>query len=363
MWMLFVGELRRRRLEYALGSLAVALVVAALITQRAVSASAEDRVHALAHRLGRNMLVVPAGADLEAFYDQRYGPEGLPDAVPGVIRASPLAQHVQFIEPRLYGNVRAAAGEVVVVGQDGAWPSLRDGSPAVLGARAAQALGVRAGGSFQLGDQAFTVLQVADAPPDGLDRGVFVPLAAAQRALHRPGQLSALRLGGCWCRIDVATLAAEMEKLLPGTRAITVAGMLKAQKGSVGTMQRYSWMLQLAGGLVIALVVAALAASQARRRFRELGLLVAIGARPGALAAVFTLQAAAWGGLGGALGWLAAALFTDRVAGALLGAPVTTPPALLVPAVALAALVSGVAASVPNARASALDPTVVLRES
>lgn len=363
MWMIFVGDLRRRWLEHALGAVAVALVVAALVTQRAVSASAEDSVHALAHRLGRNMLVLPAGTDLEAFYDQRYGHDPLPETYPAAIRSSPLAQHVQFIEARLYGNLRPGAGDVIVVGQELAWPSLGDVTPAVLGPRAAQALGVSAGGTFRLGGEAFSVVQVADAPPDGLDRGVFVPLAAAQRVLGRPGELSALRLGGCWCRIDIATLAAEVEKLLPGSRAVTVAGMLKAQKGSVETMQRYSGLMQITGVAVIALVIGTLAASQARRRARELGLLVAIGARPGALAALFTAQAAAWGALGGAAGWLAAAPLTDRLAGALLGTPLAPSPLLILPAVGLAALVSGAAALLPNARATALDPTVVLRES
>lgn len=365
MWMLFIGDLRRRWLEYALGALAVALVVAAVVTQRAVSASAEDSVHSLAHRLGRNMLVIPSATDLAAFYDQRYGPETLPESFPGAIRASHLAQHVQFIEARVYGNMRAGSGRdgVVLVGQELAWPVLGDVTPAVVGTGAARALGVGPGGTFRLGGEAFSVLQVADAPPDGLDTGVFVPIAAAQRVLGRPGGLSALRLGGCWCRLDIATLAGEVEKLLPGTRAVTVAGMIKAQKGSVETMQRYSGLLQLTGGAIIALVIGALAASQARRRARELGLLVAVGARPGVLAAVFTAQAAAWGALGGAAGWLGAAPLTRHLAGALLGAPLVPSAGLLVPAVGLAALVSAAAAYVPFARATALDPTVVLRES
>src|SRR5512145_2873236 len=118
MWMLFIGDLRRRWVEYALGAVAVALVVAALVTQRAVSASAEESVHELAHRLGRNMLVVPAATDLAAFYDQRYGPEALPDTFPGIIRSSHVAQHVRSIEARLYGNARAGTRDVIVVGQD-----------------------------------------------------------------------------------------------------------------------------------------------------------------------------------------------------------------------------------------------------
>ena len=151
MWMIFFGDLRRRWAEYALGAAAVALVVAALVTHRAVTASAEVSVHELAHRLGRNMLVVPASTDLAAFHAQRYGPDALPDTFPDTIRSSRVAQHVRSIEARLYGNVRVAGGEVVVVGQDLDWPSLGDVEPAVLGPEAARALGVGAGGTFSLG--------------------------------------------------------------------------------------------------------------------------------------------------------------------------------------------------------------------
>ncbi len=364
MWMIFLGDLRRRWAEYALGAAAVALVVAALVTHRAVTASAEESVHELAHRLGRNMLVVPAATDLAAFHAQRYGPEALPETFPDTIRSSHVAQHIRSIEARLYGHVRASGGEVVVVGQqDSAWPALGDVEPAALGPEAARVLGVGPGGTFRLGEQVFSVLQVAEPPPDGLDAAVFMPLAAAQRVLARPGELSALRLGGCWCRIDVATLAGEVEKLVPGARAVTVAGMVQAQKGSVETMKRYTTVLHLAGIGIVALVLGSLAASQARRRARELGLLVAVGAPPRTLAAMFTLQAALAGAVGGVLGWAIAAPLTRWLGASLLGSSLVPPAGLLLPAAGLAALVSAVAAFIPAARAASLDPTVALRES
>lgn len=363
MWMLLLGDLRRRWVEYLLGALAVALVTAALVTNRAVTASAERSVHDLAHRLGGNMLVVPASTDLAAFHDHRFGAEALPAAAPEILRASAAGPHLRSIEARLYGTVAVNGAGVTVVGQDLGWPALGDLEPAMLGPEAARRTGLSTGQTFRAGEITFSVVRVADVVPDGLDEAVFMPVGAAQQLLGRPGQLSALRLGGCWCSIDVATLAGDVEKLLPGTRAITVAGMVKAQKGSVATMERYSGVLNVAGIGIVGAIVATLIASQTRRRVRELGLLTAIGAPPDRLAWMLTLQGVAVGAAGALAGWVAAIPLTQRLASALLGSALVPPPGLLLPAIAIVAIVSGVAASIPSRRAAALDPTVVLRES
>lgn len=363
MWMLFVGALRRRWAEVLLGTLAIAVVTAALVAQRAVTSSAGDAVHDLAHRLGKNMLILPASTNVEDFYQQRYAAEGLPETAPSTILSSPLAAHVRSIEARLYGNVAVNGVPAIVVGQDLGWPTLGGLEPAVLGPAAARALHLVPGQTVSISGTTFNVLHVAGAAPDGLDSAVFVPLAAAQRVLGRPGEVSALRLGGCWCRIDVATLAGDVEKLLPGTRAITVAGVLRAQKGSVATMQRYSGVLDVAGAVLVAALVAALVSSQARRGLREIGLLAAIGAPPGHIARLFTWQAVIAGAAGGLAGWALAIPATRWLGELVLGAPVATPAGLLLPCIAIAAGVSFVAASIPARRAARLDPTVVLKES
>lgn len=363
MWLLLQRELRRRWLEYTLGGAAVALVVGALVTNRALTSSAESAMHDLAHRLGRNMLVVPDSIDLASFHAQRYGPEGMPEDALDRLRSSEVGQHLRKTEARLYGNWPVASGEVIVVGQDLAWPALGDVQPVVVGDAAARILGVRAGSPLRLEGESFIVLQVADAPPDGLDRGVFMPLATAQRLLGRPKEISALRLGGCWCRVDVATLAGQVERVLPGTRAVTVAGVIAAQKGSVATMQRYSAVVNAAGLGIVALIIGALVASQARRRRREIGLLVAIGAPPARTAGLMTAQAAVAGAAGGAAGWLLSVPAVRQLGPAMLGAPLPAPVELFVPSVVLAATVSAVAAALPARRAASLDPTVVLRET
>lgn len=363
MWLLFVKGVRSRWWELLLTTAVVGMIVAALVAQRAVSSSAEKAVHDLAHRLGRNMLVVPATTDLAAFYGHSYGPESLPDSAPATIRSSPVAEHVQAIEARIYGNATVAGAPALVVGQDLAWPPLSGHEPAVLGGELARKTGLGPNATFELGGVRFQVLDVTDSPPDGLDTAVFMPVAAAQRALGRPGQLTALRLGGCWCRIDVATLGREIEKVLPGTRAVTVAGMVQAQKGSLETMQRYSAVLDLAGFAVIAAVVGFLTASRVRRRARELGLLTAIGASPAGLTALSVLEAAAVGALGAFLGWLGAAPLAQQIGARLLGGSLDVPAATLAPHLLLAGGVCAVAALIPASLAAGRDPTVVLREA
>ncbi len=364
MTMLMWAGLRHRWLEHLLGATAVALVVAGLVTQRAVTAAADDSIHDLAHRLGKNMLVLPAGVDLGEFYRQRYSGPGLSDRAPDEIRRSPLAPHIRAIEARLYGNASEGRVPVIVVGDASFSPPAPAGlAGAYLAPGAARNLGAAAGSRIDLGPVALAVLGVAPDAPEGLDDAVFVPLEAAQRILGRPGEVNAMRLGGCWCRTDVAMLASEVEKLLPGSRAVTVAGMVKAQTGSVATMKRYASVLLAVGATLVAGVVAALVASQARRRRRELGLLVAVGAPPEGIAWSFTLQATLAGALGGLAGWSlalpAAGWLGTRTT---LGAALAAPGDLLLPAVVLSALASALAAFFPARRAAALDPTEVLRE-
>jgi putative ABC transport system permease protein len=362
-WLLFIKGIRSRWWELAMAAAVIGLVVAALIAQRAVSSSAERSVHDLAHRLGRNMLVVPASTDLAAFYAHRYGPESLPDGAPSTILSSPIGEHVQSIEARLYGNVTVAGWPGLIVGQDFEWPSLPDHEPAVLGGELARTTSLGPGATFELGSVSFQVLDVTTTPPDGLDTAVFVPLAAAQRALGRPGQLSAMRLGGCWCRIDVATLGREIEHLLPGTRAVTVAGLVQAQKGSIETMQRYSGVLSVAGFAIIAAVVGILTASRVRRRARELGLLAAIGASPTGLTGLWVIEAALVGALGAVAGWMGAAPLAREVGARVLGGTLDVPTSMLLPHLLIAAGVCAAAALIPASWAATRDPTVVLRES
>jgi putative ABC transport system permease protein len=359
MWMILLGGLRRRWPEHLLAVMVIAAVVAGLGALRATSAAAEAEVHDIAHRLGRNMLLLPADVDPTDFHAQRYQ-GGLPDTAPSRIMASPAGQHVKSMEARLYGNLEVQGKPVIVVGQDLGWPQVADGRlPAVAGAAAAKALGLQAGGILEIGGARLAILEVADHPPDGLDTALFMPTAGAQRLLGRPGELSAIRLAGCWCSIDVKALGAQIETALPGSRAITVASVLQAQQGTIDVVRRYGTALHLLAALLVATLVAGLAAAGARRRARELGLLTAIGVPPGRLSRLLVLEAAVVGLAGGLVGWLG----SGSVAHWLVGTAASVAPAPSPSLVIGAAVLSAAAAAFPALRATARDLAFALRET
>jgi putative ABC transport system permease protein len=231
-----------------------------------------------------------------------------------------------------------------------------------LGAAAASRLGVKPPDTVKLNGASVKVERITPTPPDGLDVGIFGPLGLVQDALKKPGEINAMRLAGCWCRVDVPVLASQVEGLLPDTKALTVAGMIKAQKGTVATAKKYSAVSFAVATFLIGAIVLVLIASQVKRQIREIGLLLATGSSPWFIVMLFVTKAGIVGILGGFAGYLLGFPLTDKVAARLIGLPLPVPDDLLGISIALAAGVSVIAALVPAAFAARLDPTVVLRE-
>jgi predicted lysophospholipase L1 biosynthesis ABC-type transport system permease subunit len=97
------------------------------------------------------------------------------------------------------------------------------------------------------------------------------------------------------------------------------------------------------------------------QRQREIGIRMALGARPSAIARLIGGQALVLVAIGVALG-LAGALLLAPMAGALLYGVGPTDATSMAAAAALVAVVAALAALVPAARAARVDPAVALRE-
>jgi putative ABC transport system permease protein len=366
MFVLFLRSLANRWIELLLTSVLVAGVTATLTAQRALSSSTDAQVHDLAHKLGKNMLVVPVATKLSEFYAMEYGEASVPDSYSDRILESELRTSISLIQSRLYGNVEPKGVPLVLVGdRTSSGGKILDpfsSDRVTIDESAASRLGVKAADQFAVNGAQLTVAGVTNKPPDALDVGIFGPLDLAQDVLNKPDRINAMRLAGCWCRLDVPQLGKQVEGVLPGTKAVTIAGMLSAQKGTVATAKRYSGVtLAVAIGLIAAIVVG-LIASQVKRQLRQVGLLLATGSSPWFIVLLFVSRAAIVGLLGGLGGYLLGFPLTEELASRMIGVALPVSGGLLVHTVLLAVVVSVVSGVVPAVWAARLDPTRVLRE-
>lgn len=364
---LFLCGLRSRWIEHLAASAMIAVVVSVMVVQGSLASSAEQRIHDLAHDLGKNMLVVPEQTDLAAFHALEYGDATVPESYAQRVQDSSLAQHIGAVQRRLYGNVEVNGVAAVVVGEAGLFhagnsSASRDPAPALVGEALAGQLGLSKNARFTIRGRELIVRQVVAALPRGLDMAVITELSTAQMILDKPSGINAMFMAGCWCSIDVPTLARRVEEVLPGTRAITVAGVLESQTRTIDTVERYSDVLFIVALALIGGITFVLFKFQVRRQVREIGLLLAIGASPSMIVGLFISAAAVVGALGGIAGLLIGGPLTGYISGVFLGEALPVSTGVFVPVLLVTVFVSSVSAFLPARRAAGLHPATVLCE-
>jgi ABC-type antimicrobial peptide transport system permease subunit len=364
MLLLLLKEMRFRWVIHLLTVCLVAFVVSLLVTQGSLNRSAEDKVNELTHKLGQGMLVVPETTDLEQFYRMKYGRETMPEDYPDRLKSSHLGKHIQVVEPRLYGNLTVKGIDVILVGQNlqflASVKSKRD--LVAVGGGLARRLNLAPGDLFEINSHKLRVFTVVDPPPKGYDMAVFAPLKTAQRILGSPGRINALYLSGCWCELDVPALAAKVESILPGTMAITVEGMAKAQIEIKRTMEQYSVIFWIVGGVLVTANIAFLLFYLIHKGKREIGLLLSIGMSPGRIVIkniIISVVTAVAGALGGYI--LSIPLMSQ--AGRMFMRVRLSPSAEVLPWLVVVITGAALLASIiPSWYISNLDPTKLLRE-
>jgi predicted permease len=162
----------------------------------------------------------------------------------------------------------------------------------------------------------------------------------------------------------LSTIRREVRSLDAGLPVFNVVTLAEATSTSLLPAKIAGLLLSTLG--VVALSLAALGiyavlSYLVRARTREIGIRVAIGARPGAVARMVVRQAMVWTVIGAAFG-LALALVLTRFLGGFLYAISPSDPLTFGGVTLLLVLIACAAAAVPAVRASRLDPLAALRD-
>ena len=375
--------LRARPARVVLSALGIAIGIAAMVAVVGISTSSRADLDRQLDALGTNLLTVGPGQDL-------FGEDShLPAEAPGMIAAIGPVESVAATglvgDARVYRNDRVPAGESGGLAVTAAEPGLLDtvgatvasgafldgatsAYPAVvLGATAADALGVGAAGADQqvwLGDHWFTVTGVLGPVPlaPELDTAALVGWPVAEELLGFDGFATTVYTRTHEDAVEdvQGVLAATANPEAPNEVEVSrpsdaLAAEQAADTALDGLLLGLGAVALLVGGVGVAntMVISIL------ERRAEIGLRRSLGATRGQVRLQFLAESLLLSGVGGLAGVVLGTVVTAGYAAAR-GWPAVVPPWALAGGLGATLAVGAVAGLYPAVRAARMPPTAAL---
>jgi putative ABC transport system permease protein len=238
------------------------------------------------------------------------------------------------------------------------------GKEALLGDRGARRLGLGPGDVLAVAQgKRFPIVGIYHSGNVFEDSGAVLPLGVVERLAKRPGEITtvavALRPG-----LRARTVAARVERRFPGTVAVYEPGQAIKVDTSSRLIVDTGWIISLLALIVGGIGVTNTMAMSVVERFREIGILRAVGWRAWRIALLIVGEAIAISllalGIGLALGVLAARQFSEHTSTSGLVQPDFTA-GVFAWGLAFALAVALLGAAYPTWRAVRLTPVDSLR--
>ncbi|MDR1685947.1 MAG: FtsX-like permease family protein [Desulfovibrio sp.] len=333
---------------------------------------------------GANILVTPRHETLKISYggyslgDVSLGEEpiNLAAALPAV-DAVPLRGNIAVVAPKMLAAARIDGRAVALVGvdweqelqlkgyweTDGEFPQGDDATAVLVGATAAEKLGLRAGRTLHVDGRELRVAGILKPTGNDDDTVLFVHLSLAQESAGQPGRASFLEVAALCSGCPIEDITAQLQSALPGSEVRALAQVAESRMYSVRFAQNLAFSVSIVILLTAcAMLVMSMLSSVAERK-REIGIMRAVGFSRAGVAVVFVAEALCIGLAAGICGYAAGRLLTVYVlhrlqtgdAGAL-----GFDPAACAAVVLLAVLSAGLAALFPAWRAGRVEPAEAL---
>ncbi len=245
---------------------------------------------------------------------------------------------IAIIAPKLYINTEVNGTSVMIVGvvpqeeiNIRTWWRVSEGEyldhadQALLGAFAAELLGLSNGDQIALNGADITVAGILEETGSDEDYQIFVPLETLQKAFDKEGLISSMDIRALCNACPVVVIADEVNNSIPGIRAIAVQQVASAEAEMMGRINRF--MLALAG-ITLAVGLFGVGNTMMRsvnERIKDIGIMRAVGASRNQIMKVFIYQAIIIGIVGGVFGYLAGTLLAYALGPMLFGVSAISP--------------------------------------
>jgi putative ABC transport system permease protein len=165
-----------------------------------------------------------------------------------------------------------------------------------------------------------------------------------------------------FCSPYVSSIAYQIQQAIPAAEAKPVYAVSETEGKILDRVGLVMALLAAAALTTAGLAVASMMLATVFERRVEIGLFKSLGATNERVAAIFLLEAAAIGLLGGVVGYAGGCLLARRLALEVFGTPANIHWVILPAAVALALLVTLAGSAMPVGRGIKISPALVLRD-
>jgi putative ABC transport system permease protein len=164
-----------------------------------------------------------------------------------------------------------------------------------------------------------------------------------------------------YCSPYAASIAFQLQEAIPHSHAEQIRQVAQNEGAVLSRIQGLMLLITLAALLASALAVSAAMAAAILERRVEVGLMKALGARRGSVAALFFTESALLAVVGGLAGFMAGTILAHRIGESIFASQISIQPVLLPIILGIAVFVTFAGSAVAIRRAVNLDPAVTLR--
>lgn len=396
-------EIFERKNQLATSFLAILFGITAIVSINNITFFSKKAVAKELDALGTNILILPKSASVQDYYSADMQDEDFPEEYVTRLAMSDL-QGLDNLSPKLSVPVNVKGKRFTLTGilpksefqAKAAWQgagifsrpkgcgivvdvpcatkSTRKetlvrkrvietlGSSEVLvGADVAASLGSLQDDALQLLGRTFSVTGILPQTGTVDDSRIFAHLHTVQELAGKGSVINAIEIVGCCDQISKG-LVQKINKLLPEAKVVTITQVVDTQIKTNQMMSRLSMvflgLIVLVGGASIANYMYA----NVFERRREIGTLMALGARSSLILRMFLVKALLLGLVGGIGGYLAGTALAVTLGPRLARVPVLPMPLLILLAVGIAVAIALIASYFPARHAARLDPCATLQE-
>ncbi len=231
----------------------------------------------------------------------------------------------------------------------------------LVGSDVAESQKLAEGDSVTLMGEPFSVVAVLPETGTVDDSRIFGHLHTVQRLAGKGEVVNCIEVVGC-CKEIAAGLIDGVNKLLPDAKVVTVKQVVATQQNVNRTMERLSVIFLVIIVVVGGASIANYMYSNVFERRREIGTLMALGAKSGLVLRIFLVKALVLGFVGGVGGFVIGTVLAVTLGPKLAGVPVLPMPMLALWSIVISVAITLLASFFPARRAARLDPVATFQE-